>query len=111
MTALDTARSAARSFATVVKLGWGAAPVRVSVAIAAELLGAGFNLASSYAIKFIVQEAAAHHPTGAIWAAAALALTAGASAVAYLVYASQLPKMVELVTLKLDHELDRKSVV
>jgi ATP-binding cassette subfamily B protein len=105
MTAFDTLRSAARSFVTVVKLGWGAAPIRVSAAIAAELLGAGFNLASSYAIKFIVQEVAAHRAAGAIWAAAALALTAGASAVAYLVYASQLPKMVELVSLKLDHEL------
>jgi ABC-type multidrug transport system fused ATPase/permease subunit len=98
-------RTAARSFATIVKLGFGAAPARVSVAISAELLGAAFGLASSYAIKFIVQEAAAHHASGAIWAAAALALTAGASAVAYLVYASQLPKMVELVTLKLDQAL------
>jgi ATP-binding cassette subfamily B protein len=52
-----------------------------------------------------VQEAAARHPSGAIWTAAALTLAAGASAVAYRVYASQLPKMIELVTLKLDHEL------
>jgi ATP-binding cassette subfamily B protein len=42
---------------------------------------------------------------GAIWAAAALALAAGASAIAFRVYASQLPKMIELVTLKLDQEL------
>jgi ATP-binding cassette subfamily B protein len=107
MKAMERLRSAARGFATVLNLGFGAAPVRVSVAVAAELLGAAFALASSYAIKFIVQEAAARHAVGAIWAAAALALTAGASAVAYLVYASQLPKMIELVTLKLDHELIR----
>jgi ATP-binding cassette subfamily B protein len=105
MKAMEGVRSAARSFATVVKLGFGAAPARVSLAVSAELLGAAFGLASSYAIKFIVQEVAARHPVGAIWAAAALALTAGASAVAYLVYASQIPKMVELVTLRLDHEL------
>jgi ATP-binding cassette subfamily B protein len=103
----EAVRSAVRSFASVIKLGFGAAPARVSVAISAELLGAAFTLASSYAIKFIVQEAAARHASGAIWAAATLALTAGASAVAYLVYASQLPKMVELVTLKLDSELIR----
>ena len=107
MTAMERLRSAPRAVATVFKLGFGAAPVRVSAAVLAELLGAGFALASSYAIKFVVQEATARHVEGAIWAAAALALTAGASAVAYLVYASQLPKMVELVTLKLDHELIR----
>ena len=107
MTAMERLRSAARAVVTVFKLGFGAAPVRVSAAVVAELLGAGFSLASSYAIKFVVQEATARHVEGAIWAAAALALTAGASAVAYLVYASQLPKMVELVTLKLDRELIR----
>jgi ATP-binding cassette subfamily B protein len=105
MKAMEGVRSAVRSFATVIRLGFGAAPGRVSAAIAGELLGAAFTLASSYAIKFIVQEAAAHHPLGAIWAAAALAFSAGAAAIAYLVYASQLPKMVELVTLKLDSEL------
>ncbi len=107
MKAIERLRSGARAVATVFKLGFGAAPVRVSAAVVAELLGAGFSLASSYAIKFVVQEATARHVEGAIWAAAALALSAGASAVAYLVYASQLPKMVELVTLKLDHELIR----
>jgi len=105
MRAMAAVRNAARSFATVLKLGFGAAPVRVSVAISAELLGAAFTLAATYAIKFIVQEATGRHVLGAVWAAAALALTLGASAVAYLVYASQLPKMFELVTLKLDHEL------
>ena len=105
MKAFEALRGAVRSVATVIELGFGAAPVRVSAAMAGELLGAAFTLASSYAIKFIVQEVAAHRPAGAIWAAAALALTAGASAVAYLLYASQLPKMVELVSLKVDSEL------
>jgi ABC-type multidrug transport system fused ATPase/permease subunit len=100
-------RTAARSTVTIARLGFGAAPVRGSLALIAELLGAGFTLASSYAIKFVVREAAAHHPAGALWAAAALALTGGAGAVAYLFYATLLPKMLELVSLRLDHELIR----
>jgi ATP-binding cassette subfamily B protein len=107
MKALAGLRGAWRSLSTVVNLGLGAAPGRVSVAIFAELLAAAFGLASSYAIKFIVQEATAHHPMGAVWAAAALALTAGASSIAFLVYSGQLPKMIELITLKLDTELIR----
>jgi ABC-type multidrug transport system fused ATPase/permease subunit len=107
MKGLDAVRTAARSAATVAKLGFGAAPARVSLALVAELLGAGFGLASAYAIKFVVQAAVAHNPTGAVWAAAALALLAAAGAVAYLVYASLLPKMIEVVTLQLDHELIR----
>ena len=103
----DAVRSAARVTATVAKLGFGAAPARVSLALVAELLGAGFGLASAYAIKFVVQAAVAHDATGAVWAAAALALLAAAGAVAYLVYASLLPKMIEVVTLQLDHELIR----
>jgi len=107
MTGVAGVRSAVRGVVTVVKLGFGAAPMRVSVAIVAELLGAAFSLAASYAIKFVVEEATARHPAGAVWAAAALAVSLGASAVAYLVYASQLPKMIELISLKLDHELIR----
>jgi ATP-binding cassette subfamily B protein len=107
MTALEKVRGAARSLATITKLGFGAAPARMSLAILAELVGAGFALGSTYAIKFIVQEAAARHVLGAVWAAVALALTAGVSAVAYLVYGSLAPKAIELVTLRLDHELIR----
>ena len=107
MKELDAVRGAVRSAATVAKLGFGAAPARVSLALVAELLGAGFGLASAYAIKFVVQAAVAHDPAGAVWAAAALALLAAAGAVAYLVYASLLPKMIEVVTLQLDHELIR----
>lgn len=107
MSALATVSRWARIAVTVARLGFGAAPVRGSLALIAELLGAGFTLASSYAIKFVVQEAAAHHPMGAVWAAAALALTAGAGAVAYLFYATLLPKMLDLVSLRLDHELIR----
>jgi len=105
MTAMERIGGFARGVATTIKLGFGAAPARVSVAIAAELFAAAFGLASSYAIKFVVQEAAAHHTRGAILAAAALALTGGATAVSFLVYISQLPKMIELITLKLDQEL------
>ncbi len=107
MTAMERIGGFARSLATVVKLGFGAAPGRVSVAITAELLAAAFGLASSYAIKFVVQEAATRHTQGAILAAAALALTGGGAAVSFLVYVSQLPKMIELITLKLDQELIR----
>jgi len=107
MKAAAGVRSAVRGVVTVVKLGFGAAPLRVSIAVVAELLGAAFSLAASYAIKFVVEAATARHPAGAVWAAAALALSLGASAVAYLVYASQLPKMIELISLKLDHELIR----
>jgi ABC-type multidrug transport system fused ATPase/permease subunit len=105
MTAMERLRSVGRSLGTVVKLGYGAAPTRVSVAIGSELLAAALGLASSYAIKFIVQEVAARHPSGAILAAGALAFTAGGAAVAFTVYVSQLTKMIELVTLKLDREL------
>lgn len=107
MKTLEAIRSAARSFATIAKLGLGAAPVRVSLTVLAQLVQNGFALASTYAIKFIVQEAAARHVVGAIWAAAALALSAGASAIGYLAYINLLPKMHELVRLKLDTELIR----
>ena len=104
---MDQLRVALRSFATVVKLGFDAAPMRVSAAIAAQLMLTVFSLTSNYAIKFVVQEALARQVSGALWAAAALALAAGGSAVAFLAYASLLPKMFELVTLKVDSELIR----
>jgi len=104
---LEGLRTAARTTSTVARLAFGAAPARVSLALAAELLGAGFGLASAYAIKFVVQQAVAHNAAGAVWSAAALAILAAAGAVAFLVYASLLPKMIEVVTLRLDHELIR----
>jgi ATP-binding cassette subfamily B protein len=105
MTAMERIRSLSRSFVTVIELGFGAAPVRVSVAMTADLLSAGFTLAASYMIKFIVQEAVARHASGAVWAAAALALTAGGAVVAGMVYNTQLPKIIELVLLRIDREL------
>lgn len=107
MTRLNVVRDGARSFGTVIRLGLGAAPVRVSLTVAAQLLQNAFTLASMYALKFVVQEAVHRHVVGAIWAAAALAFTAGGSKLGYLVYISLLPKMHELVRLKVDSELIR----
>jgi ATP-binding cassette, subfamily B, bacterial len=105
MKPLQGLRTAARTAATIARLAFVGAPWRVSLALAAEMLGAGLGLASSYAIKFVVQDAARHNVTGAVWAAVALASLAAAGAVAYLLYASLLPKMIEVVTLALDREL------
>ena len=105
MKLLQGLRTAARTAGTVGRLAFLGAPWRVSLALAAELLGAGFSLAATYAIKFVVQEAVAHNVAGAVWAAVALAGLAAAGAVAYLVYASLLPKMIEVVTVALDREL------
>jgi ATP-binding cassette, subfamily B, bacterial len=107
MNPLASLRGATRSFATVAKLGFGAAPGRVTFTILTQLVQNAFVLASSFAIKFVVQEVAARHVGGAIWAAGALAFTAGAAAVAYVGYLNLLPKMHELVRLKLDSELIR----
>jgi ATP-binding cassette subfamily B protein len=100
-------RKAVRSYGTVVKLGFGAAPGRVTLTVLAQLVQNAFVLAASFAVKFVVQEAVERHVAGAIWAAAALAGAAGASAVAYVGYINLLPKMHELVRLKLDTELIR----
>jgi hypothetical protein len=44
MNVMARVRAIVRGLATVLKLGFGAAPVRVSVAILGELLGAAFAL-------------------------------------------------------------------
>jgi ABC-type multidrug transport system fused ATPase/permease subunit len=65
------------------------------------------SLVASYMIKFVVQAAAAGRVTGALEAAILLALAAGAVRIAFLYRASLAPKLIELVTLRLDSELIR----
>jgi ABC-type multidrug transport system fused ATPase/permease subunit len=100
-------RNLFRGVSTILKLGFSAAPGRSSAALIATVSSAGLSLVASYMIKFVVQAAAAGRVTGALEAAILLALAAGAVRIAFLYRASLAPKLIELVTLRLDSELIR----
>jgi ABC-type multidrug transport system fused ATPase/permease subunit len=100
-------QDAARSLATILRLSFAATPGRSAGALAIYSLYAGLGLVSSYMVKFVVQAAAARQVTGAIEAAALLALASGGSRIANLYYAAIVPRLIEQVSLHLDRELIR----
>lgn len=100
-------RNFVRNVSALVGLAFAAAPGRAGAAVAAELTGAILSLTSSYQIKSVVQAAAGHNPADAVAAGVILAATAGAAAIAYLVYGQLAPRVVEAITVHLDAELVR----
>ncbi|HEY3951576.1 ABC transporter ATP-binding protein [Phenylobacterium sp.] len=102
-----TWREFARGIAVMVKLGFAAAPGRASAAMAAELVGAGLTLFSSYQLKDLVQAAAGGDHAHALTAGLVLAITGGMSWIAFLTYGQLAPRVTEAIAVHLDTELVR----
>jgi ABC-type multidrug transport system fused ATPase/permease subunit len=104
---LEGLRQFVRSVLIFTRLAFAAAPGRATAAIAAELLGAGLALVSSYQIKDVVQAATSGPPGHAVAAAIALAATGGAATLCFMIYGQLSPRLVEAISVYLDGELVR----
>ena len=107
MKPVEGARNLLRTVITLVGLAFAAAPRLAAGAIATEFLGAVLSLVSSYQIKAVVEAASTGGSPRATAEGLALAVTGGAAAISYLIYARLLPRVIEAITVHLDGELVR----